>query len=196
MKNIYPLLFFLFLFGGLIAHNGFGQHNFGIKYFGLTIHPKGEKQPELMPYKLDRKAVYVVNFGTILSYQQYIYRDILSIKLAQGVYSDSGGLLAGHTHIGPRIQFFKGKNFEVLFGFGPTLIYRRNWNIKPGYEPSGLFKEKGNVQYKYVWYGGEFEFNQRLNEKFDLSVHILPGYPRIVSFGFGIRYWPTQTMFE
>ncbi len=182
------LLFALIIL--LIAGSTSAQSNVGVKYFGFSIHPKGDAQADLMPYKLDKKGKYILNFGTILSYQKFIYRDLISVKFAQGIYTDSGGLLSGHTHLGFRVVFLeKGKN-NFSMGFGPTLIYRRNWNIKEGYVSTGLFEESGKIQYKFVWYGGEFEYNRFINEHLDLSVNFLPGYPLVMSFGVGVRWWP------
>ena len=165
------------------------KNNFGIKYFGFSIHPKGDKQAHLMPYKLDKNGVFILNFGTIVSYQHNVYKDLISVKIAQGFYSDSGGLPSGHTHIGFRIMCLEKNKHSLLFGFGPTLVYRKNWNCKPGYVTTGLFKEYKNIQYKFVWYGGEIEYNYKLNDKIDLNANFLPGYPLIMSFGFGMRMW-------
>jgi hypothetical protein len=171
------------------AQIDYKKNNFGIKYFGFSIHPKGDKQAYLMPYKLDKHGVFIVNFGTIVSYQHNLYKDLVSIKVAQGFYSDSGGLPSGHTHIGFRIMCFEKSKHSIIFGFGPTLVYRKNWNCKPGYVTTGLFKEYKNIQYKFVWYGGEIEYNYQLNDKIDLNANFLPGYPLIMSFGFGMRMW-------
>ncbi|MGB0166675.1 MAG: fatty acid desaturase [Luteibaculum sp.] len=166
------------------------QHNFGFKYFGLSIHPSGDEQADLMPHRLDDNGVLVMNFGGIISYQKYFLSDLLSFKVAQGIYSDCGGMLSGHTHIGFRATFLQRGRHSALLGFGPTFIYRRNWNKKPDYEPTGIFKESGDLQYKFVFYGGEVEYNYQVNEKFDLSIHFLPGYPIVMSLGVGFRYWP------
>ena len=166
------------------------QHNFGIKYFGLSMHPRGDEQSHLMPYRLDDRGVLVVNFGGIASYQKYVYTNLLSFKLAQGIYTDSGGLISGHTHLGFRFRFIERGRHSAMFGFGPTMVYRRSWKVKEGYESTGLFKEKGNVQYLFVWYGGEIEYNYLLSDKLDLSINFLPGYPLVMSFGVGLRYWP------
>lgn len=185
MRHLYCAVIALLILGGARA-----QHNIGIKYFGFSIHPKGDAQAHLMPNKLDKNARYIVNFGGILSYQKFIYRDLVSIKFAQGIYTDSGGLLSGHTHLGFRIVFLESGKNNLSLGFGPTLIYRENWKKKEGYVSTGLFKESGNLQYKTIWYGGEFEYNRFINEQLDLSVNFLPGYPLVMSFGVGLRWWP------
>ncbi|TXC75599.1 fatty acid desaturase family protein [Luteibaculum oceani] len=176
------------VFGGISQ----AQHNFGLKYFGLSMHPKGDPQAHLMPYRLDDRAVLVVNFGGIASFERYVYSNLLSIKLAQGLYTDSGGLISGHTHIGFRAKFLERKRHSMILGFGPTFIYRRNWNKKPGYESTGLFRESGNIQHKFVWYGGEIEYNYQVSDQWDMSVNFLPGYPLVMSIGVGVRYWPIR----
>lgn len=165
------------------------QSNIGFKYFGFTIHPRGDEQAHLMPYRLDKKGVFVPNVGGILSFQKNVFQDIVSVKFAQGFYTDSGGLPSGHTHIGFRLVFFQKKKHTLLFGFGPTWIYRRNWNVKEGYVSTGIFEDRGKIQYKYVWYGGEIEYDYQINDKLDFSMNFLPGYPLVLSFGFGVRYW-------
>lgn len=176
--------------------NGNAQSNFGVKYFGLSIHPNGDKQANLMPYKLDNQGKYVFNFGIIASYQKYILDDFLSVKFAQGIYSDCGGLISGHTHLGFRLSIINNAKHELLFGFGPTFIYRKNWKTAyPDYEDTGIFSSKGNTQQKFVWYGGELEYDFKISKHWDISTHILPGYPLVVSIGVGVRYWPHRSKF-
>lgn len=44
------------------------QNNIGIKYFGLSIHPKGEHENSfLMPNKLDKNGYLVMNFINIMN---------------------------------------------------------------------------------------------------------------------------------
>jgi len=166
-----------------------GQGNVGLKYFGFTVHPKGDEQAHLMPKRLDAEGVFIPNVGGIISYQHQVFQDLLSVKFAQGLYTDSGNLLAGHTHIGFRLVFYENNRHSFLFGFGPTWIYRENWKVKEGYEPSGIFEDRGKYQYKFIWYGGELEYNYWLKDNLDLSVNFLPGYPLVMSFGVGVRYW-------
>jgi len=174
----------------LVSATMLGQgQTIGIKYFGISLHPKGDPQYRLMPYRLDNKGYVVVNFGGIVSYEYFLYRQLFSIKFAQGFYSDSGGYPSGHTHIGFRAALAKGKRGTLSFGFGPTFIYRKSWRFKEGYHDTGLFKTIGKVQHKFVWYGGEIEYNRQLSNRLDLSVHFLPGYPLVMSFGAGVRYW-------
>lgn len=176
-----------------------GEYNFGLKYYGLSIHPGGDKQAHLMPYKLDPKGVATISWGGIASFQKFIFRNLISIKLAQGVYTDSGGVLAGHTHLGFRLELLQAGKHQLNFGFGPTLIYRKNWyTVKEGYQSTGLFKESEDkqIQYKFVWYGGEIEYNYAINEHWDISAHILPGYPILVAFGVGLRYWPERDLLD
>ncbi len=176
------------------SHSQKPNHNFGFKYYGFTVHPKGEDQAHLMPTRLDPNAYMVLNYGGIFSYQRMVFRDFISIKIAQGLYTDSGKMPSGHTHIGFRVYLLDHQRHDVQFGFGPTYIYRKSWHSKEGYESSGIFRDRGNIQDKFVWYGGEIEYNYLINDHWDFSAHILPGFPLVVGFGFGFRYWPNRIL--
>lgn len=46
-----------------VSENGLAQDNIGIKFFGLSIHPKGEEaNSHLMPNRLDKDAYLVLQF--------------------------------------------------------------------------------------------------------------------------------------
>ncbi len=70
------------------SERAIAQDNIGIKFFGLSIHPKGEKDNSfLMPNKLDKNAYLVMNFGTEIMYEKFLYKNIVSIKVVQALYS-------------------------------------------------------------------------------------------------------------
>ncbi len=67
----------------------FSQNNIGLQFFGLAIHPKGDPlNAHLMPFKLDKDACFVVNFGIVASYDHFFYKDILSVKIGQTFFAD------------------------------------------------------------------------------------------------------------
>ena len=45
------------------------------------------------------------------------------------------------------------------------------------------------VGHKFIPYAGEFEYNVALNDRYDLSTALVPGYPDIISLSVGVRYW-------
>ena len=182
----------LFLF--VHSYPSWAQRNLGFKYFGLSVHPKGDPNAPLMPLNPDKKGYLVFNLGGMLSYEQFWKPQKYSFKVIQALYTDCAALLGGFTHIGVRALIFQNKRHSLNTGFGPTIIYRRNWHQLPGYQDSGFFKgtPRSAWQYKFIPYGGEIEYNYQLTEKIDFSTTFVPGYPSLISLSFGVRYRITK----
>lgn len=179
---LFPLLFLMVM--------AKAQDNIGIKFFGLSIHPKGDKNAFLMPRKLDSKSILVVNLGAVLSYEKFIYSDKLSTKVVQALYSDCAARTGGFSHIGLRAILFKTRKHSLYGGMGPTLIFRRNWLELEGYQNPDYFKGDVNNkwQYKFLWYGGELEYAYMVTDKIDITTTFIPGYPKLMSLSIGIKY--------
>jgi hypothetical protein len=168
----------------------FAQDNIGIKFFGLSIHPKGEKDNSfLMPNKLDKNAYLVMNFGAELMYEKFLYKDIVSMKVVQALYADCAEKLGGFSHIGIRAKIFKIGKHSLSGGIGPTLVYRRNWQEMNGYINPNRFKGDVNEkwQHLFLWYGGEFEYKYKISDKIDFSASFIPGYPDLMSLAVGVN---------
>lgn len=163
------------------------KNAFTVKFFGLSMHLRQTPYPELFKNRLDQKGIAVLNFGGIVGYDRFVVRDVISVRVEQGLYSDCASSLAGFTHLGWRGQIFRTGRHSLNGGFGPTLVYRRDWNRLKGYEDDGYFNRSGDWQYKFYWYGGEFEYNYQLSRQYDLSLNLVPGIPELVSFGAGFR---------
>lgn len=184
------ILLFLLL---LAAQNSFsaGSFSVGLKYFGLSIHPKGAVNAPLMPLKLDEKGYFVFNLGASANAEYFIWRDIISVKAVQAFYSDCIGQFAGFSHIGLRGRILKIGAFSLNGGIGPTFIYRKNWYKVPGYDDafSFFYGEKDDEwQHRFLWYGGEFEFNYLIMPNTELSFSVIPGGLDLINFSFGFRY--------
>ncbi len=167
------------------------QDNIGIKFFGLSIHPKGEKaNAKLMPNKLDKNAYLVMNLGGELIYEKFIYKDFLSLKLVQALYADCAERLGGFSHIGLRAKIFKIDRHSLFGGIGPTFVYRRNWLELDGYVNPHFFLGDANDKWQYIflWYGGEFEYKYTFSERLDFAVSFVPGYPHLMSLAIGVNY--------
>ena len=178
----------------LLALPGQGQarRNLNFKYFGLTLHPKGDDNAELMPLNPDGKGYLVVNLGASVGYEHFIKGDKFSVKAIQALYADCAMKLAGFTHLGVRAVIFDVGRHSLNGGIGPTLVYRRNWATLDGYNVSTSFfggDADDAWQYKMIWYAGEFEYNYRLSDNLDFSTSFVPGYPNIMSLSFGVRVW-------
>jgi hypothetical protein len=167
----------------------FSQDNIGIKYFGLSIHPKGEKlNARLMPNKLDKNAYLVINLGGEFIYEKFIYEDFLSVKFVQALYADCAERLGGFSHIGIRLKIFEIERHSLFGGIGPTFVFRRNWLELDGYVNPNVFVGDINDkwQHLFLWYGGEFEYKYSISNKIDLAISFVPGYPHLMSLAAGI----------
>lgn len=166
------------------------QDNIGLRFVFATLHPNGERNAFLMPNRLDKDAVVVPNWGFIASYERYIYKKRWAVKVAQGAYSDCARLFAGHTHLGLRLNVLTSRRHSLEIGFGPTFVYRQSWNRFEGYvQETHLLKNTENWQWNFVWYGGEVEYDYALNKHIDLTLNVIPGYPKFYTFALGARYW-------
>lgn len=187
MRIYFYLLLILILLN--ISEEVQAQRYWSVKYFGISLHPKGDVNAPLMPLNPDKKGYLVFNLGALVSYEQYFKPNKFSIKGIQAVYTDCAAQLGGFTHIGLRAIVFRTGRHSLNGGLGPTLIYRRNWQRLPGYQNSGYFKGKPEApwQYRLIPYAGEFEYNYKVSEKTEFSVTFVPGYPDLISFSFGVR---------
>ena len=157
------------------------------KLFGVSVHLRESPYPEMFPNRLDDKGYITFNYGAIVGYDRFVVRDVISVRVEQGLYADCAAKLAGFTHIGWRGLIFRRGRHSLNGGIGPTLVYRRDWNENDAYVDDGYFKRHGEWQYKFYWYAGELEYNYRLKGRTDLSVNLVPGIPELVSFGIGLR---------
>ena len=108
----------------------------GIKLCSFSSHPKGSPNAQFMPYKFDAKGIFVYNPGGSLSFEYFIFDDLLSIKLMQGLCGDCALKFLGYSHAGFRVRFLKINRFSMNIGIGPTLIYRQSWYALNGYDIS------------------------------------------------------------
>ncbi len=186
-KRIKPILLSTII---LISLNLKAQNSIGMKFFGLSIHPKGEKEnAHLMPNRLDKDGILVMNFGGVVSYEHFIFKDIISVKFVQALYSDCAARMGGFSRLGLRGTILRKGKHTLSGGIGPTIIYRRNWLELNGYVNQNRFKGtiEDKWQHLFLWYGGEFEYKYSINEKLDISCNFIPGYPDLMSLSFGIN---------
>ncbi|QMU28295.1 hypothetical protein [Adhaeribacter radiodurans] len=173
-----------------LLNNANAQQYWGIKYFGLSLHPKGDPNAPLMPLNPDKKGYFVFNLGGMLSYEQFWKPQKFSVKGIQAIYTDCAAQLGGFTHIGLRAIIFQNHRHSLSGGLGPTFIYRRNWYRLPDYQDSGFFNgtTESYWQYKFIPYAGELEYNYQLTNNLDFSTTFVPGYPSLISLSFGLRF--------
>lgn len=188
--NFLSRSFVAFIFLTFAGASAWAQDNVGLKFFGISIHPGGDENAFLMPRRFDDNGVLVLNLGGMASAEKFIYADGVSVKVVQGIYSDCAAQLGGFSHMGIRAKIFKTKKHSLFGGIGPTLVYRKNWYELPGYLDPNYFEGKptDTWQYKFLWYGGEFEYAYVLSERLDLTSTFIPGFPKLISFSFGLKY--------
>ncbi|TND07725.1 MAG: hypothetical protein FD123_3044 [Bacteroidetes bacterium] len=74
-------------------------------------------------------------------------------------------------------------------------MYRDSWTrFGERYTTSGFFNEYhsrtlGDIQWKFFYVVGEFEYDVRLNDKTDFSLSFTPGMPMAITFAAGVKYW-------
>lgn len=185
----------LFIFLGTFLFKSYAQSNVSIKYFGFTLHPFGDYSAEIQPYKLDKKAFTVLNFGGYASYEKYVYGDLLAVRVKQGVFTDCAAGLMGVSHVGVFIKVLeKNEKHKLNIGFGPAFIYRESWRKYKLYTDTGFWriystKDFGELQYKLILYATEFEYDYKISDKLDLSADLVPGFPFAFTWSFGLKYW-------
>ena len=175
----------------LLAFPGWGQANLNLKFFGVSLHPRGETNAPLMPLNPDKRGYLVFNLGGTLGYEYFLRKDKVSLKAVQSLYADCALQLGGFTHLGIRWVIFKKGKHSLNGGLGPTLVFRRNWYRLEGYQYSGFFKgqPEDTWQYNFIPYAGELEYNVAFNDKYELSTALIPGYPSLISLSVGLRRW-------
>lgn len=178
------------------------QSTVTLKYFGMTIHPFGDRTAELQPHKLDKEAHFVLNFGGYAGYERFVYKDFVSLKVIQGAFTDCSAGWASVTHLGVRFLLMEKPKHRVYFGIGPTILVRNSWErFGDKYPPSKYFERAhskllGDLQWKFIPYGCEFEYDYRFNERNHLSISFTPGVPLACTFAVGWKYWLTLKEFD
>jgi hypothetical protein len=186
----------------MMSSSVFSQSAFTLKYFGLTIHPFGDRTADIQPYKLDNNARFGLNFGGYAGYEQFIYKDLISVKLIQGLFTDCSAGWMSVTHLGLRALMYENEKNRGYIALGPTFMMRESWSrFGSGYNASGFFKEKqyknlGAVQQKFVLYGLELEYDRILNDRNSFSLSFTPGLPLAMVFSFGWKHWLSRGEFD
>lgn len=170
------------------------QSNLAVKYFGLTIHPFGDRTASYQPYKLDPKAYAVFNYGAFIEYEKFIREQSFSVKIAQGIFADCSNGLAGATFIGLKGLLRPIGRHRIGLAVGPLFVVRKSWSRFPDYKGSKIFKELtntriGDVQHAFYPLAIDIEYDYNLSSSCDLSASFTPGFPFVMTFAVGVKYW-------
>jgi hypothetical protein len=177
----------------LSATTIFAQSNVSLRFMGLTVHPGGDPTAELQPYKLDKDAWLVLNFGGVFSYEKFIWQDFMSFNGVQAFFADCSAGFASVSHVGIRGYFLKTKRHRMGFQLGSAFMVREDWSRLEGYESSGRLKSYdsklfGPVQYRFFPIAMMLEYDCKLNKHWDLTAGITPG-PFAFTSAVGVKYW-------
>ncbi|NOQ72647.1 MAG: hypothetical protein GQ574_11625 [Crocinitomix sp.] len=187
MKQI---LLITFLFVSLI---GKSQFTFGIKIGGLAFHQQ-KVSPNYYSWSIDKKGRWVGYLGVSLT-AGYQFNPYLGVKIIQTLMPyDCAGKFSGITHVGidlhDRIAGFKNEKHRLSASFGPMFYYRKNWIKVPNYYVDEGFMntaENENWERKFIWYGGQIQYDFYYKENQAISTNFLPGFPYIYTFMTGIQ---------
>ena len=166
-------------------------HRFGanLLFQGLTYHPDGGEHEDY-PRKLDAAAYWVLLLGTQADFDWYFHK----YGLARGsvaLVRDCADVWSGYFHLGPRLNLPWGDRFVFRVGIGPTLVWRQQWYGKvAGYTHDSFYGRDttATFQTKFLWYGGNLDFEWKIRPDLSLIYSNIPGWPEVLTSSFGGRY--------
>jgi len=172
----------------------FCQFTVGVKIGGLAFHQK-KVSPNYYSWSIDKKGHWVGYLGVSFSLG-YQFNPYLGVKVIQSLLPyDCAGRFSGITHFGidlhDRIVGFKNEQHRLSASVGPLFYYRKNWKTVPNYyTDEGFVKSKENKawEHKFIWYGGQIQYDFFYNERTAISTNFLPGFPYIYTFNTGVSY--------
>ena len=165
-----------------------------LKYFGLTYHPGGGSSgSSAYPLQIDKEGYFVLQIGAETDLDYYLNEHFL-IRTTAAAFKDCAMLWSGHFHLGFRGNYSMDNGLSFRFGVGPTLIWRENWYKEPlvndWYNGDGFYgREKHNRKFQtaFIWYGGNFEVDYKINQDMAFVYSLIPGYPQVFTSSFGLR---------
>jgi hypothetical protein len=156
---------------------------------GLTFHPDGGEN-EGYPRQLDDEAYFVIMPGMQADLDYQFHRYALA-RFSTSLYRDCADVWSGFFHLGPRVNLPIGERFVFRVGIGPTYLWRQNWfGVVAGYRKDSFYGDgkPGDFQTKFLWYGGDLDFEWKLNSKVSLIYANIPGWPEVITSNVGLRY--------
>lgn len=159
-----------------------------VKLMGISLHTDRNLNGKMYRAAIGKNNRVAFHLGLALT-TEYKFNNWFSMKFDQVGFRDCGGKFAGMSMFNLRYTQDIGSAGDVSGGMGPFFYYRKNWNAIAGYEDDGYFKESSNKKWqtKFVWYGGELEYNYPITETVDWSTNVLPGIPVVIAVASGVR---------
>jgi hypothetical protein len=162
-----------------------------LEFMGMTFHPGGGavNMVKNYPLKLDKKAFFVANLGFTLAYD-YDLNERWFIRAVGGYLKDCAYTNSGFIHMGIRWKPLTFGRHSINGGFGPVLTVREDWHQFEGYNDRTDFYGKrvwNGMQYRLFPFGGEIEYQYKINDKWDFQYTVIPGFPAIINSRVGFR---------
>lgn len=172
----------------LVATNCSAQWFIGVKFMGVSFHTDKGLNHKMYRAAVGKRNQVAFHLGVALTCE-YKFNDWFSAKVDQCVFRDCAAKFAGMSMFNLRYTQDLGRAGDASAGLGPFFYYRKSWFSLPEYVDDGYFKtsKNGKWQRKFVWYGGEIEYNYPINDNLDWSTNILPGIPVVVAVASGVR---------
>lgn len=174
--------------------SSYAQFTFGIKFGGLAIHQKAV-MPNYYRLSIDKKGRFVGYAGLSFTFS-YQFNAYCGVKVIQTILPfDCAGKFSGITHVGidlhDRIVGWENEKHSVSASIGPLFYYRQNWRTIPSYYVDNNFigkKSSEKWEYKFVWYGGQIQYDYYYEKNRAISTNFLPGFPYIYTFNTGAEF--------
>ncbi len=188
----FPAFLFLTTLFASPLHAGSEDSNHfagNLLFTGLTYHPGGGEH-ENYPRKLDNAAYWVLQVGGQGDLDWYLHRYVL-MRGSVALFRDCEDVWSGFFHLGPRLNLPIGPKFVFRIGIGPTLIWRQTWyGVDSTYHGDSFYGRDSTTtfQSRFLWYGGNLDFEWKLGPHFSLLYSNLPGWPHVVTNSIGARY--------
>ena len=192
MKNATILLFLCFFLSSLTAQNAEKakpMHYFSVQWLGWTYHPDGGAMPQNYPWKLDKKAAFIINPGIAISYD-WAWKKHFFWRAAAGYYGDCTLLPAGYLHVGLRWEALRFGRHSFNGGFGPGFLFRKDWHRFAAYRGDPVYGKRvyQSWQYRFTPIIGEVEYMYQINDNLAFQYSILPAYPAVIVSRVGVRW--------
>ena len=188
------ILLFLCLIGYASTAQNAGKtkptHYFSLQWLGWTFHPVGGgAMPQNYPWKLDKKAAFVLNPGIAVSYD-WAWKKHFFWRAAAGYYGDCALLPAGYLHVGLRWEAIRFGRHSFNGGLGPGFLFRKDWHQFAAYRGDLIYGERvyQSWQYRFTPIIGEVEYMYKINDNLTFQYSILPAYPAVIVSKIGVRW--------
>lgn len=164
------------------------KQSISLQWIGLAFHPEAGTYPQHYHLKLDKKAYFVLEIGTVIQYN-YFFTKRFSLSSSISLYLDCALVPAGSVHLGVSYALIKKGAHRFSVGLGPTLLFREDWHQFPEYSSDTFFEERIFRGYQYRFYPiGYLDYSYRFNPQWELLFSVVPGGIYVITSTIGLRY--------